>query len=69
MTAMTNKNYKVRCCRLGYWGQEKLCVEHYYDWYWAADLRSWVMRHLFGMSCNTFVRDGAKVKPRAVVWK
>lgn len=66
---MKAKNYRVRCCRLGYWGDEKWCVEYDYDWYWVADLRSWVMHHVFGLSCNTYVRTGAKVKPRPVVFK
>ena len=63
------KNYKVVCRLLGYWGQELARVEYYYDWYWAADLRSWFEHHFRGCSCNTYVRDGANVKPRPVVLK
>lgn len=70
---MNEKNYKVVCRRLGYWGDEKWRAEYYYNWYWCADLRSWFMHHFFDLSCNTYVRNGAvesgKVKPRPVVWK
>ena len=63
--------YKVRCCRIGYWGQEVSCDEYFYRWYWMADLRSWVMHNVFGRSCNTFVHDAMrdKVNPRPVVFK
>lgn len=40
-----------------------------YDWYWVANLRSWFDHNFWGCGCNIFVRDGAKVKPRPVVWK
>ena len=43
--------------------------EYLYRWYWQAELRSWIDHHLFFMSCNTYVKDGANVKPRPVVWK
>ncbi len=43
--------------------------EYFYRWYWQAELRSWVDHHLFFMSCNTYVKDGANVKLRQVVWK
>ena len=42
---------------------------YFYRWYWQAELRSWIDHHLFFMSCNTYVKDGANVKPRPVVWK
>jgi hypothetical protein len=62
------KNYKVVCVLSGSFGQELAYFVYYYRWYWAADLRSWFMFHIWGCSCNTYVRDGAKVKPRPVVW-
>jgi len=61
------KNYKVTATRGNWYG------EWFYDWYWAADLRSWWMHHFWGASCNTYVRNGAiesgEVKPRPVVFK
>lgn len=59
------KNYKVVCSN----SYSKEVAVYYYDWYWAADLRSWVMHNVFGFGCNTYVRDGARVKPRPVVYK
>lgn len=43
--------------------------EYFYRWYWQANLRSWIDHNLFFMTCNTFVKDGAKVKLRPVVYK
>lgn len=42
---------------------------YHFRWYWQADLQSWLDHTFFRYSCNTYVRNGASVKPRPVVWK
>ena len=42
--------------------------ERFFRFYWQADLYSWLMHNLMGCSCNTWVKDGANVKPRPVRW-
>ena len=66
-----NKPYKVRCAKIGYWGQEEYVINYYYNYYWLANLRSWFMYNFFDMSCNTFLHNNWKgrVKSRPVVWK
>lgn len=31
----------------------------FFRWYWQANMVSWIYHHLFGWSCNTWIRNAA----------
>jgi hypothetical protein len=62
------KPYKVTAYR--HYGCAKIrAKERHFRYYWQANIWNWILYHVVGYEvCNTWVMDGANVKPREVKW-
>ncbi len=52
---LPDRKYRVVCSRIV---MHRIDKQHHYDyrWFWQAELRAFVMTHIYGMFCTMYIR-------------